>query len=124
MGDNLAGLGFSLAHVQKLCSNPDRYWYKIGMKSSTNINSNTKPITIFDLWREFLPLSLSDVTMACGDPLQTTTLAHLPDARNTIAAVGVARSIAIFFESPIIMILHASNALAPRSEERRVGKEC
>ena len=89
------------------------------MKSLTNINSNTKPITIFDLWREFLPLSLSDVTMACGDPLQTTTLAHLPDARNTIAAVGIARSIAIFFESPIIMILHASNALAPNPASRK-----
>ncbi len=57
--------------------------------------------------------------MACGDPLQTTTLAHLPDARNNIAAVGIARSIAIFFESPIIMILHASNALAPNPDSRK-----
>lgn len=87
------------------------------MKSSTTVNS--KSTTIFDLWREFLPLSLSDVTMACGDPLQTTTLAHLPDSRNTIAAVGIARSIAIFFESPIIMILHASNALAPNPDSRK-----
>lgn len=79
----------------------------------------SKPITVVDLWHEFLPLSLSDVTMACGDPLQTTTLAHLPDARNTIAAVGIARSIAIFFESPIIMILHASNALAPNPDSRK-----
>lgn len=85
------------------------------MKSS----ESSKSITLLDLWREFLPLSLSDVTMACGDPLQTTTLAHLPDARNTIAAVGIARSIAIFFESPIIMILHASNALAPNPDSRR-----
>jgi progressive ankylosis protein len=89
------------------------------MKSSTSLNAHSKPITLLDLWREFLPLSLSDVTMACGDPLQTTTLAHLPDARNTIAAVGIARSIAIFFESPIIMILHASNALAPNPDSRK-----
>jgi progressive ankylosis protein len=88
------------------------------MKSLIPVNS--KSITLLDLWREFLPLSLSDVTMACGDPLQTTTLAHLPDARNTIAAVGIARSIAIFFESPIIMILHASNALAPNPISRKV----
>lgn len=78
-----------------------------------------RSVTLLDLWREFLPLSLSDVTMACGDPLQTTTLAHLPDARNTIAAVGIARSIAIFFESPIIMVLHASNALAPNPRSRK-----
>ncbi len=76
-------------------------------------------MTIGQLWREFLPLSLSDVTMAFGDPLTTTTLAHLPDARTNIAAVGIAKSLAIFFESPIIMILHASNALAPTQASRR-----
>jgi progressive ankylosis protein len=85
----------------------------------TTLSSSTDSITLLDLWREFLPLSLSDVTMALGDPLQTTTLAHLPDARNNLAAVGIAKSIAIFFESPIIMILHASNALAPNPQSRR-----
>jgi progressive ankylosis protein len=62
---------------------------------------------------------LSDVTMALGDPLTTTTLAHLPDARTNIAAVGVAKAIAIFCESPIIMLLHASNALAPTQASRQ-----
>jgi hypothetical protein len=76
-------------------------------------------VTMGQLWREFLPLSLSDVTMACGDPLMTTALAHLPDARNTLAAVGIAKALAIFFESPIIMILHASNVLAPSPASRK-----
>ncbi len=71
------------------------------------------------LWQQFIPLSLSDVSMALGDPLTTTTLAHLPDARINIAAVGVAKTIAIFCESPIIMLLHASNALAPTQASRR-----
>jgi progressive ankylosis protein len=71
------------------------------------------------LWQQFIPLSLSDVSMALGDPLTTTTLAHLPDARNNIAAVGVAKAIAIFCESPIIMLLHASNALAPTQLSRQ-----
>ncbi len=57
--------------------------------------------------------------MALGDPLTTTTLAHLPDARNNIAAVGVAKAIAIFCESPIIMLLHASNALAATQASRQ-----
>lgn len=74
---------------------------------------------IIQLWQQFIPLSLSDVTMALGDPLTTTTLAHLPDARNNLAAVGVAKAIAIFCESPIIMLLHASNALAPTQASRR-----
>lgn len=65
-----------------------------------------------DLWRKFLPLSISDITMAGSEPLVATTLAHLPDSRTELAALGVAKAIAIFLESPIIMVLHASNALA------------
>jgi len=76
-------------------------------------------VSLGTLWREFLPLSLSDVTMACGDPMMTTTLAHLPDAQNNLAAVGIAKSLAIFFESPIIMILHAANALAGSQDSRK-----
>jgi hypothetical protein len=57
--------------------------------------------------------------MAYGDPMMTTTLAHLPDAQNNLAAVGIAKSLAIFFESPIIMILHAANALAGSQDSRK-----
>jgi progressive ankylosis protein len=74
---------------------------------------------LLQLWQQFIPLSLSDVTMALGDPLTTTTLAHLPNPRTNIAAVGVAKAIAIFCESPIIMLLHASNALAPTRSSRQ-----
>lgn len=79
----------------------------------------SQSVSFGTLWREFLPLSLSDVTMACGDPMITTTLAHLPDAQVNLAAVGIAKSLAIFFESPIIMILHASNALAGSQDSRK-----
>ncbi len=74
---------------------------------------------LIQLWQQFIPLCLSDVTMALGDPLTTTTLAHLPDSRNNIAALGVAKAIAVFCESPIIMLLHASNALAPTQASRQ-----
>jgi progressive ankylosis protein len=74
---------------------------------------------LIQLWKQFIPLSLSDVTMALGDPLTTTTLAHLDDSRINLAAVGVAKTIAIFCESPIIMLLHASNALAPTQSSRQ-----
>ncbi len=93
------------------------------MKNISNSTSNlsTHPpqqITLIDLWREFLPLSLSDVTMACGDPAVTVTLAYLPEAQLNLASVGIAKSLAILFESPIIMILHASNALASNANSR------
>ncbi len=74
---------------------------------------------LIQLWKQFIPLSLSDVAMALGDPLTTTTLAHLADSRINLAAVGVAKTIAIFCESPIIMLLHASNALAPTQASRQ-----
>ena len=79
----------------------------------------SQSVSLGTLWREFLPLSLSDVTMAYGDPMMTTTLAHLPDAQNNLAAVNIAKSLAIFFESPIIMILHAANALAGSQDSRK-----
>ncbi|MBD2179186.1 hypothetical protein H6F42_19880 [Pseudanabaena sp. FACHB-1998] len=85
--------------------------------SSLSTNSSDR-ITLIDLWREFLPLSLSDVTMACGDPAVTMTLAYLPEAQVNLASLGVAKSLAVLFESPIIMILHASNALAGNAASR------
>jgi progressive ankylosis protein len=83
-----------------------------------NLKKDSKT-TLLSLWRQFIPLSLSDVTMAMGDPLISTTLAHLPFARLNLAAVGVAKALAVFFESPIIMILHTSNTLAPNINSRR-----
>jgi progressive ankylosis protein len=79
----------------------------------------TRNRQLIQLWQKFIPLSLSDIAMALGDPLTTTTLAHLPDPRNNLAAIGVAKAIAIFCESPIIMLLHASNALAPSPAARK-----
>jgi progressive ankylosis protein len=92
---------------------------KANSKSGTNLSDSApQQITLLELWREFLPLSLSDVTMACGDPAVTVTLAYLPEAQVNLASVGVAKSLAILFESPIIMILHASNALASNANSR------
>lgn len=84
-----------------------------------NINKQDYQALI-SLWRQFLPLSFSDITMAMGDPLISTTLAHLPLSRLNLAAVGIAKSWAIFLESPIISVLHASNALAPAAKSRRI----
>lgn len=81
--------------------------------------AETSQITMGSLWRQYLPLAVSDVTMMASDPLVTTTLAHLPEARLNLAAVGVAKSLAVFFESPIIMLLHASNVLAGSRASRR-----
>jgi progressive ankylosis protein len=95
-----------------------KFFFSKTLKNLSKNSIQKDKVGLVNLWREFLPLSLSDVTMACGDPLITTTLAHLPAARSNLAAIGIAKALAIFFESPIIMILHASNALAPQQASR------
>ncbi|MBL7665791.1 MAG: hypothetical protein JNM93_11710 [Bacteriovoracaceae bacterium] len=75
------------------------------------------------LWKQFLPLSLSDIVMALGDPLHHAALAQLDRPREHLAAYGVAKSLAIFFESPIIMLLHAANALAGNPVSRLALKK-
>lgn len=74
---------------------------------------------IAELWKQFLPLSLSDVAMAITDPLVNTTLAQMPKAQLNLAALGAARAFIVFFESPIIMILHASNTFAKDPKARQ-----
>lgn len=80
--------------------------------------SHTPP-TLGQLFRRLLPLSLSDIVMALGDPLQTMTLARLPDAPVQLASLGILKAIANFLESPIIMILHTSTALSKGRASRR-----
>lgn len=74
---------------------------------------------IAGLWKQFLPLSVSDVAMAVTDPLVNTTLAQMPKAQLNLAALGAARAFIVFFESPIIMILHASNTFAKNAKARQ-----
>jgi hypothetical protein len=57
--------------------------------------------------------------MAVGDPLLTMALSRLANPREVLAAVGIVRAIAVFLESPIIMILHASTALGANAASRR-----
>lgn len=56
--------------------------------------------------------------MALGDPLQTMALTRLPQPQETLASIGVVKAIAVFLESPIIMILHASTALGKQAASR------
>lgn len=76
-------------------------------------------ITLGWLWRRFWPLSLSDVVMTAGDPLQSMALTRLPDPQLNLAAIGIVKALANFVESPIIMVLHASTALTGSNASRR-----
>ncbi|AFZ61094.1 hypothetical protein H6G54_28595 [Anabaena cylindrica FACHB-243] len=75
--------------------------------------------SLLTLLTQFIPLSLSDVAMTLGDPLQTAALSRLTFPQETLAGVGIVKAVAVFLESPIIMILHASTALGNDARSRR-----
>lgn len=71
------------------------------------------------LLKRLLPLSLSDAAMAVADPLIAVTLTRLPAPAANLAALGVVKALAVLFESPVIMVLHASTALSAWTPSRR-----
>lgn len=74
--------------------------------------SKPAPLTMKELLRQFLPLSLSDMIMVLAGPIIIAGLARLPGQEVHLAAYGVAEAMAILIESPIIMLLHAATALS------------
>lgn len=57
--------------------------------------------------------------MAFGEPIRNYAIASLPNGGLNLASFGIAKSLANFFEAPIIMVLHASNALAQDRESSK-----
>lgn len=82
-------------------------------------NNAVSQRSLLTLLAQFIPLSLTDVAMTLGDPLQTVALTRLTFPQETLAGVGVVKGVAVFLESPIIMILHASTALGGHVSSRR-----
>ncbi len=74
---------------------------------------------LWHLWCRFYPLAMTDFAMTLGDMFRPMALSRLPNAEISLAAIGVIKSIAVFFESPIIMILHASTALSSNKASHR-----
>jgi len=63
---------------------------------------------IFHFW---IPLAATWFMMAVEGPFLAAVIARLTDPKFNLAAYGVAFSFAVLMESPIIMIMSASNAL-------------
>ncbi|MDM9585391.1 hypothetical protein [Nostoc sp. GT001] len=82
-------------------------------------NKTASGRSLLMLLAQFIPLSLTDVAMTLGDPLQTSALSRLAFPQETLAGVGVVKGVAVFLESPIIMIFHASTALGGQAKSRR-----
>jgi progressive ankylosis protein len=63
---------------------------------------------IFFFW---VPLALTWLMMAAEGPFLAAIIARLPDPKYNLAAFGVAFSLAVLVESPILMIMAAATAL-------------
>lgn len=73
-------------------------------------------LTLSQILKLFLPLSLSDVIMILAGPILTIGLTKLAFPEISLAAYSVAQNVAILIESPIIMLLHASTVLSRYKE--------
>ncbi len=74
--------------------------------SETKTDLTLKKIFIF-----WAPLAMTWMMMATEGPFLAAIIARLPEPKFNLAAYGVAFSLAILIESPIIMIMSASTAL-------------
>lgn len=78
------------------------------MTETTSTNEPLRPAFILFFW---LPLAATWLMMAAEGPYIAAIIARMANAAPNLAAYGVAFSIAWLIESPIMMLLSASNAL-------------
>jgi len=75
-----------------------------------------RPIGSRQIFRFWLPMAFTWLMMALEGPFLAAVIARLENPRLNLAAFGVAFAFAIIVESPVIMILSASTALASGRE--------
>jgi hypothetical protein len=76
------------------------------------IHPSSEPLRTADVIKFWIPLSATWLMMAIEGPIVTSLIARLPDPTYNLAAYGVAVALAMLIESPIIMLLSMSVALA------------
>jgi len=81
------------------------------MNPNTFQSDPAPPPTTRRILRFWLPLEATWLMMAAEGPFLAAVIARLPAAKENLAAFGVATALAWIVESPIIMMLSASNAL-------------
>ena len=68
-------------------------------------------ITYTKIFRFWIPLAATWLMMSIEGPFLAAVIARLADPKHNLAAYGVAFSLALIVEAPVIMILSASLAL-------------
>ena len=78
---------------------------------SLALHSEQTKLTRWKIAAFWLPLFSTWLMMGVEGPFLAAVIARLGDPKFNLAAYGVAFSLGMFFESPIIMMLSASNVL-------------
>jgi hypothetical protein len=73
--------------------------------------AGVRPLTTGLILRFWLPLQATWLMMAAESPFLAAVIARLPGAKENLAAFAVASALAWIVESPVVMMLSASNAL-------------
>lgn len=76
------------------------------------MTDNSQPLSTRRIFRFWLPLAATWWMMALEGPFVGGLVARMAEPKYNLAAFGVAWAVAMLFESPVVMIMSASNALA------------
>ena len=89
------------------------------MNRSATHQQPTDGLNLTRLGRFWLPLQATWLMMAVEGPFLAAVIARLPEPKFNLAAYGVAFSLAIMVEAPVIMMMSASTALVDSLENYR-----
>ncbi len=78
--------------------------------------NNTANLSLKKIFIFWLPLASTWLMMAIEQPFLTAIVARLDEAKNNLAAFGIAFAIALILESPIIMLMTASLSLVKNKQ--------
>jgi hypothetical protein len=89
--------------------------------STSAAANNSSPVTTRSILLFWMPLMATWLMMSIEGPFLAAVIARLADAKENLAAYGVAFSFALMVEAPIIMMMSASTALvSDRTSYRRL----
>lgn len=80
------------------------------LKMNTKLSANN--LNQFKIFKFWLPLAATWLMMSFEGPYLSALIARLPDPKFNLAAYGIAFSLALIFEAPVIMMMSASTSLA------------
>ncbi len=84
---------------------------RLAAPGSFSSSAALRPLTTGLIFRFWLPLQATWLMMAAESPFLAAVIARLPGAKENLAAFAVASALAWIVESPVVMMLSASNAL-------------